>query len=77
MEHKNRTATQNQNKKRKNIIPTPVFHLNPDKNEPLSQPTHPTVTCSNNIKIMISLAQMRHSNGRGSVRNNEIFFLFI
>ena len=37
------------------------------------QPSHPPIICSNNKMAMISLAQIRQSDGCGSVRNDEIF----
>ena len=41
------------------------------------QPSHPPIICCNNTMIMISLTQMRQSNGCGSARDDDIFNLHL
>ena len=56
-------------------VPPPTSNINAPPPPP--QSSHPPIICSNNAMIMISLAQMRHSNGCGSVRNDEIYNLHL
>ena len=61
----------------------PVLHTSPNINEPprCTPPPAPTfpspIISSSNTIIMISLAQLKQSNGYGSVRNDDIFNLHL
>ena len=56
------TTAQKQQKIEKNRAPSPVPPPNLNINEP--PPTFPSpIICSNNTMVMISLTQMRQSNG--------------
>ena len=66
------------------MIPTHLScHPYPNINEaptplPTTPPPPPTpIICNNSTMIMASLAQMRESNGCGSVRNDDIFNLHL
>ena len=70
-------TTQKQNKKNKNYdthpLPPTQTLISMNHPPPTPQPSHPPIICCNNTMIIISLAQIRQSDGCGSVRNDEIF----
>ena len=72
------TTAQKQNKKYKKYDPYPPSpHQNSNINEPPPNLPILLIICSKNTMILISLAQMGQSNGCESVRNDEIFNLYL
>ena len=72
------TKTEKQNKKQKNYATHPYpTHPNPSIIEPTPNLPIPPIICSDNTMIMISQAEIRQSNGYGTVRNDDIFNLHL
>ena len=74
----NYQQSKNRTKNRKTMIPTLCPLPLKSQNKWITpQPSHPPIICSNNIMSMRSLAQMKQSNGYGSVKHDDIFNLHL
>ena len=71
------SIAQKQNEKLKKYDKTHCPLPKPYHKWTIPQPSHPLIICSNNTMILISLAQMRLSNGCVTVRNDNIFNLHL